>query len=222
MIAAETSFSAGHACLSLLYSNAARFGYQVGPAPVDRALSLAKEAIRLAPNSSHALHARAMAEWLLGRSEVAFATLQVARALNPNDPALSAEIGLRHAKRMNWDTAVSFLEEAYSCNSRHSGQYRMGLFFFHFWHGRPAEALREVSAINTPGIGHFHLAHSAALSEMGQIDDARASLTQAELLSPGLLGRLVDNLTIRQIHPDLIAVIVRALDRINPRKFHAR
>ncbi|MTH61659.1 tetratricopeptide repeat protein [Paracoccus litorisediminis] len=215
-IAADSGFAAGRACLSLLYGNAARFGYQAGPAPLDRALSLAREAIRLAPNSSKAYHARAVAEWFLGQPESALATLQMARALNPNDPELMAELGFRHAKRMVWEIAVPLLEEAYLRNPLQSGQYRMGLFFFHFAHDRPAEALREALAINAPGIGHFHLASCAALSEMGRIDEARAYLAETDRLVPGLRDRLVEDLTFRQIHPDLIAAIARAIGRVDP------
>ncbi|MTH77018.1 hypothetical protein [Paracoccus aestuariivivens] len=215
-IAADPGFAAAYACLSLLYSNAARFGYQAGPAPLNRALDLAHEAIRLAPSSSKAYHARAIAEWFLGQPEVALSTLQLARALNPNDPELMAELGFRHAKRMEWDEAVPLLEEAYLRNPLQSGQYRMGLFLFHLAHDRPTEALREALAINAPAVGHFHLASAAALSEMGHRDEARAYLDKVNQLVPGLRARLAEDLAFRQIHPELIASILRAIDRIDP------
>jgi tetratricopeptide (TPR) repeat protein len=97
-----------------------------------------------------------------------------------------------------------------------SGQYRMGLFLYHFAHGRFALALEEAQAINAPGIAFVHLAVAAALSRLGRRDEAFVSLEEALQLSPGFLARLPQELAFRQIHPELIAVILAAINDINP------
>jgi tetratricopeptide (TPR) repeat protein len=218
-IASDPHFAAAHACLSMLYSNAARYGYDVGAdcaSPLERALELARKAIHLAPSSSRAYHARAIAEWFSGRPEESLRTLQIALSLNPNDPELLAELGFRKAMRMEWESAVPLLEEAYARNPLQTGQYRMGLFLYHFAEGRHEKALQEIRAIDAPGIAYVHLASAASLSELGQLGEARACLDEAERLAPGLRLKLRDDLAFRQLHPALIAIITRAVGRVDP------
>lgn len=216
-IASDPQFAAAHACLSILYSNAARFGYDPGAgcdAPLDRALELARTAIHLAPTSSRAYHARAVAEWFLGMPQQSLDTLQSARSLNPNDPELVAELGLRCAMRMDWETGVPLIEEAYRHNPLQPGHYRTGLFLYHFAQGRPARALREIRAAGAPQIAHVHLAAAAALSELGRMDEARQSLDLSERLSPELRLRMNRDLAFRQLHPALSQMIETAVRRI--------
>ena len=217
-IAAEPGFSAAHACLSMLYTNAARFGYDVGDscaAPLERALDLARKAIRLAPSSSHAYHARALAEWFLGQRDECLQTLKTARALNPNDPELMAEMGFRLAARMDWESGVPLLEEAYARSPLLTGQYRMGLFLYHFAHGRHEQALGELRAVDAPGVGHVHLAAAAALAALGRDDEAHRRLARAEQLATGVFGRLQEDLAFSSFHPDLIAAMAQALSGVN-------
>jgi tetratricopeptide (TPR) repeat protein len=218
-ISGDPHFAAAHACLSMLYSNAARYDYDVSSvfaSPLDRALELARKAIHLAPSSSRAYHARAVAEWFSGMPEESLSTLQIARSLNPNDPELLAEIGFRSAMRMEWETAVPLLEEAYIRNPLQTGQYRMGLFLYHFAEGRYEKALQEAKAIDAPGVAYAHLAAAAALSELGRLDEAKDRLKKAESLAPGLRLKLNEDLAFRQVHPVLIAAITRAVGRIDP------
>ncbi len=220
-IAEDPRFASGFACLSILYSDAARYGYAVPglhDAPLDRALDLARTAIHLAPQSSRAHHARAIAEWFSGRPEASIETLRIARSLNPNDPELMAELGFRNAMRMEWDSAVPQIEEAYLRNPLQSGQYRMGLFLYHFANGRHETALRLTGEIATPGLSLIHLAAAAALSAAGRIDEARHRLHQAEMLFPTLRLNLRQDLAFRQLHPELIEMIVGAIEAIDSRK----
>lgn len=218
-IARDPSFAAAYACLSMLYSNAARYGYRLSidcPQPLDRALELARKAIRLAPNSSRAYHARAIAEWFSGMRDESLASLKNAQALNPNDSELLAELGLRLAMRMDWLLAVPLIEEAYERNPLQTGVYRMGLFFYHFAEGRFENALHEAAAIGTPSVAQVHLAQAAALNRLHRTFEAREHLREAERIAPGIQARLGADLVFRQMHPDLIAAIVDALGRTGP------
>jgi TolB-like protein len=218
-VAEDPRFASAFACLSLLYSDAARYRYDVSDTcvePLDRAMDLAQRAIHIKPNSSCAYRARAVAEWFSGRPENSLATLRTARMLNPNDPEVLAELGFRCAMRMNWETALPLIKDAYERNPRQSGQYRMGLFLYHFAKGEFELALQETAAINTPGIAYVHLAAAAALSRLDRTDEARARLEKASRLAPALLMRLAQDLAFRQLHPDLSDPILAALDDIDP------
>jgi len=213
-IVSDPGFSSGLACLSLLYSNAARFGCRGDQAPPDRALDLARQAIRFAPCCSRAHHARAVAEWVLGQPETALETLRIARALNPNDPEVMAELGLFHAMRMEWDSAVPLLEEVFRRHPDHPGPYRMGLFLHHFAAGRHDLALHEAQATASPGSAHMHLAAAAALAGQGRQGDARLHLDQAERLAPEIGARLAEDPVFRNAHPALIEALRSAIGGI--------
>lgn len=217
-IQSDPRFAAAYACLSLVYSNAARYGYDVASTnePLDRAMELALIAIQLAPNSSRAYHARAVAEWFSGQPESSIETLKFARSLNPNDPELLAELGFRSAMRMDWHTAIPLIEEAYLRNPSQSGQYRMGFFFYHFAHDRFEMALRSISEIRAPGVAVVHIAAAAALVRMGRQEEARARLQIAEELTPELRNTLRCDLSSRQIHPELIELIASAIEDAHP------
>ncbi|MBK0400119.1 hypothetical protein H0I76_13045 [Limibaculum sp. M0105] len=218
-VATDPHFATAFTCLSLMYSNAARYGYDLGPecrTPLERAMDLAKKAIYLAPNSSRAYHARAIAEWFSGMPLVSIATLKIARALNPNDSEIMAELGFRHAMRMEWSLANPLIEQSYERNPLQPASYRMGMFFYHFAEGRYERALSEAIATQAPTVPYVHIAAAAALSGIGRFDEASDRLDEAERLKPNLLRSLRADLTSRQIHPDLVDAIVGAIDRIRP------
>jgi Flp pilus assembly protein TadD/TolB-like protein len=218
VVSENPTFAAAIASLSMLYSNAARYGYDVSAVtaePLAHALVLANRAITLAPNSSRAHHARAIAEWFSGLTDASIATMLTAISLNPNDPELMGELGFRYAMRMDWGQAVPLIEQSYARNPLQSGQYRMGLFLYHFWAGDFQQALRETRAIGAPGVAVVHLAAAAALGEMGRKSEARDELREAERLSPDIRHDLDRNLQSRQIHPDLIAAILKAIGKID-------
>ncbi len=213
----DPHFAAGHACLSLLYSDAARYAIDCGAdvrRPLDRALELAEKAVRLAPSSGRAHHARGVAEWFLGKSGDALRTLKIAHELNPNDPELMAEFGIRSAMRMDWDVAAPLLTESYKRNPLQSVQYRMGLFFHHFWAGDYEKALEEAMLTRTPLIAHPHIACAAALGAMGRRAEGLRYLQMAHDLAPDLLPRLREDLAFRQIHPDLIEAVASAVEQL--------
>lgn len=142
--------------------------------------------------------------------------MQIARSLNPNDPELLAESGFRSAMRMDWKTAVPLIEEAYLRNPLQTGQYRMGLFFYHFAEGRYDTAFQITEDIQAPGVAVVHLAAAAALARAGRKGEARARLGEVERLSPSFQQKLRVDLAFRQIHPDLIDAIAAAIEDTNP------
>lgn len=218
-IAADPGFAMAFACLSMMYSNAARYDYDVGPTgqpPLDRALDLARRAIQLAPSSSRAYHARGIAEWFSGMTEESLETLGTALSLNPNDCEVMSELGLRRAMRLEWDLALPLLTESYRRNPLQPANYRMALFFYNFSLGQFEEALKEADATGAPGIAQVHIACSAALSRLGRMQEARERLRIADRILPDLRTRLTEDLTFRQINPDMVHDIVTAIGNVDP------
>lgn len=217
-IAADPGFAMAYACLSMLYSNAARYDYDVTPIgqpPLERALDLARRAIQLAPSSSRAYHARGIAEWFSGMTDESLETLGIALSLNPNDCEVMSELGLRRAMRLEWDLGLPLLNESYRRNPLQPANYRMALFFYNFSQGQFEEALKEADATAAPGIAQVHVACAAALSRLGRMQEALERLRIADAILPDLRTRLTEDLTFRQINPGLVHDIVTAIGNVD-------
>jgi tetratricopeptide (TPR) repeat protein/TolB-like protein len=218
VIAADPDFAGAHACLSLLYTDADRYGIDCGPdypRPIERALALAGRAVELAPRSGRCHHALGVAKWFSGQPEPALQELKTASSLNPNDSEFLAEFGLRSAMRMQWEAGIPMLIASFERNPLQSGQYRMGLFFFYFASGDYEEALRQALLAEAPMVAHPNIACAAALSRLGRHAEASRHLAEAEAIAPGLFSRLAADLAKRQIHPDLIEMVIGSFDWMN-------
>ena len=217
VIVADPGFAAAHACLSLLYTDAARYGIDCGSElvrPIDRALTLARRAVELAPRSGRSFHALGVAKWFSGQPEAALQHLKLACSLNPNDSSFSAELGVRSAMRMHWDVGVPMLNASFERDPLQSGQYRMGLFFYHFASGEYELAYQQALLADAPSVAHPHLACAAALNRLGRHEEAAPHLEKAEAIAPGLTSRLAEDLRMRQIHPDLIDMVVASFAHV--------
>lgn len=217
VVVEDPSFAEAFACLSLVYTNAVRYGYDVSsqtPDPLGRAAELAEEAIRLAPASSKAFYAQALARWFSHDLNGAMSSLAIAHDLNPNDDEILADLGLRHAVRMHWDEALPLLEQAYDRNPYQSSTYRIALFLFHFMNRRYREALKEAESVKAPMVAHPHLAVATANAELGNLDEARRALDRLEEVSPGYLRDMEADLAIRNVHPDIVKALRSAVDKV--------
>ncbi len=214
VVAMDPTYAEAYACLSQMYSNAARFGYDVGGAvadPLQRAMDLARRAISLAPGSSRGHHALGLACWFSGDVNGSLEALKTGLRLNPNDTEIMADLGLRHAMLTQWDEAVPLLEESYARNPAQPGTYRIGLALFHYFHGRYAAALAEARKIDAPNVIYGHLIEAAAARALGAEKVAEAAVQVILAIDPGYFDHIAQDLQSRSLHPDLICAIMEGL-----------
>jgi adenylate cyclase len=213
-VALEPDYAEAFACLSLLYSSAYRFGHTTEETKLDtldRAQALARRAVDLAPTSSWSHYALGLARWFAGDVEDGIAMLEKGRALNPNDTTILADLGQRYAMRGRWDKAVPLLEDSYARNPSQPGSYRIGLFLFHFMHGRYEEALAEARRVEAPSTVYGHIAVAAAAARLGRKEEAKAALEALVALDPGYGERVHSDLALRSLAPELVREVVDAL-----------
>ncbi|MFG1245168.1 tetratricopeptide repeat protein [Xanthobacter flavus] len=213
-VAVEPDYAEAFACLSLVYSNAHRFRHFVdvsGLDPQERAVALAARAVELAPSSSWARYALGLARWFGGDPDGALEALEMGRALNPNDTTILADLGQRYAMLAQWDKAVPLLAESYACNPLQPGSYRIGLFLYHYFHGRHAEALAEARQVDAPQVLYGHVAIAAAAAELGLTDQAAEAVAAVRALDPDYGWRLAEDLESRFVAPSLVRRLVASL-----------
>jgi adenylate cyclase len=210
----DPSFSEGYACLSQIYSQHARF-MSANPFEVrqhaERAMKLARQALLLSPNSSNAHHALALAFWFAGEPTLSLESYATARALNPADTALMADMGLRCCLLMDWETGVALIEESYRRNPCQSSTYRIGLVLYHFTEGQYEEALRQARILNAPDVVYNALAIAVCAERAGRHDEARQAIERIEQIDASYAERVGFDLAARNVHPALAQDLITAL-----------
>jgi TolB-like protein len=210
----DPTFAEAHACLSQLYSQHARF-MSTTPSDVrkhaERAMHLARRALLLAPNSSNAHHALALACWFSGDTTRSLESYETARALNPADTDLMADMGMRCCLLMDWERGVPLIEESYRLNPCQSGTYRIGLFLYHFSEGQYREGLRQAEMVNAPDVVYNDIAVAVCAERLGLHDRAREAIVRIEGMDPGYAKRVAFDLAARNVHPVLAQDLIAAL-----------
>ena len=93
------------------------------------------------------------------------------------------------------------------------GTYRIGLFLYHYAHGRYAEALAEARRINAPSVLYGHVAVAAAAAELGRDDEAAEAIAAIRSLDPSYGPRVATDLESRHVAPELVARLVAGLKK---------
>jgi adenylate cyclase len=210
----DPTFGEGHACLAQLYGQHARF-MSKSPAELrgyaDRAFIHARQALLLAPNSSHAHHALALAHWFSGDTARSLEAYQTAMSLNPNDTDLMADMGLRYCQLMEWEKGVPLVEESYRRNPCQSSTYRMGLVLYHFSERQYDEAMRQVTLLDAPDVVYHHVMVAACAVRLGDRQRTGEAVACIERMEPDYARRMAFDLASRNVHPRLAQDIILAL-----------
>ena len=215
-IVSEPKYAEAFACLSLLYVDIVRFRYETsisGIEPPERALNLARRAVELAPNSSWARYALGLATWFARDPGGALVIFEAAHALNPNDTTILAELGLRYVLSGELEKGVPLIEESYARNPAQPANYRMGLFFYHYSHGRYAEALAQARQVEMPHVLYGHVAVAAAAAGLGDEAGAAAAIASVLAIDADYGEHVAADLAGRGLAPALAHRLIAGLAR---------
>src|SRR5690606_28155353 len=129
-------------------------------------------------------------------------------AFNPNDTELMAELGMRYVWRNQRERGTALVRDAFARNPAQPSGYRLPLFLDHYVEGRYEAALAEARKISAENIVYGHLAVAVAAGRLGLPDEAMAAVDRILAIDPRYGDKVVADLQTRNIHPDLIPVIV--------------
>ena len=165
----------------------------------------------LAPSSSWAQYALGLAFWFAGEVSHGLDALETGRALNPNDTTIVADLGQRYAMLADWDRAMPLLEEAYARNPAQPGTYRIGMFLYHYAHGRFEEALNEARSVGARHIVYEWVAIAAAAAKLGRSEEAAAAVDAILAINPHYGELVVGDLKARHLEPGLLRAVIDGL-----------
>ena len=113
----------------------------------------------------------------------------------------------------DWDKAVPLLEASYAANPAQPGSYRVGLFLYHYAHGRFAEALAEARRVNAPSVLYGHVAVAVTAAELGRDDEAADAVTAIRGIDPDYGAHAAADLEGRHVAPELVTVLLAGLEK---------
>jgi tetratricopeptide (TPR) repeat protein len=142
-----------------------------------------REALKAAPDDLSALVGLARLYDRDGRGPKAIEVYEQARRAHPSSSLVCNDLGLCYLRQKQREASIQAFRAAVELQPDNA-KYRNNLAAALVDDGRDEEALRELSAVNTPAIAHFNLAY--LLQERGRTADAVQHLQQAVRLDAGL------------------------------------
>lgn len=150
----------------------------------DRALQLALEAVRLAPDDSRCHLYLADVYLFTGRRELALHQVERAIELNPNDANALTRLGLCLAQAGRADEGLAAAHRAIRNNPFHPDYYWSDLAIVAFAAGQFEEALAATRRLAVHGRYWDHARLAACLVKLGRIEEARAAAREVLRLKP--------------------------------------
>jgi len=148
-VKSDPGYSEAWACLSMIYLDEDRLHYNPRPNPVGRAHDAAQQAVALDPTGQHAHHALAAVHFQRHELDAFFAEAERAIALNPNNAALVAGLGMRFHQSGD-ERGIALVKKAMKLDPFVPTGVNFPIAADHFERGEYEEALAAARKINLP------------------------------------------------------------------------
>jgi TolB-like protein/Flp pilus assembly protein TadD len=213
-VAADATYADAWSMLAYVYLDEDRNGFnRIGTAQESamRALQAAERAVALAPESENALEALMDVNHRLGNFEAADRAGRRAIEINPNNPELLAELGIRIFARGRWDEGAEMVRRAAERSMVLPPLNRFTLVFDHYRKGQFDEALTEAKQIQLPQFYGTHMVQAAIYGKLGRQAEARAAVTRLLELRPNYAAEMRDDFRSRHYTDALIDMLADGL-----------
>ncbi len=172
------------ACLSMVYLDELRVGFNPLPDPGRRIMMAAQRSVETGPRTPLAFLALASAQFFVGDLEGFFAAGERAIRLNPNDSTVLATVGMLTAFGGEWERGRAMLDKASALNPHQPGWYHLPMALYHYRKGDDERALREALQVNMPGYYPAHMVLAAIYGQLGREEEARGAARSLLEVSP--------------------------------------
>jgi TolB-like protein len=198
-------YATAWALLSLTYIDELRFRYRIkapSPAPVDLAMEAARRAVELDPQNVRGLQAEMLAFFFRGDVETALSIGARAVEINPSDPELSAEYGLRLALAGEWKHGCDLVAESVRRNPGPLGYYEASLALCSYMQEDYAAAGQWIRASDVQANPLYHLIAAAIWGQLQKTDEAARERRWIEANALDLLKNIRREVALRIHRPE--------------------
>ncbi|SLN58918.1 hypothetical protein TRL7639_03270 [Falsiruegeria litorea R37] len=188
------------AVLSNLYLQQIRFGLSGDRQEIIAAAEAAsRRAVELDPSLAAGHLMQANARFVRGDIEGFRKAGHVAVGLSPNDGAILAHFGMRLAFSGAWDEGLALVDRAIAFNPVHPHWYHFPRVFYEFDQGNYQRALAVLDQIDMPNFLWTPLWSAALHANLGQMEEAQASLNELLRQQPNFAAQADSILAIWQL-----------------------
>jgi adenylate cyclase len=184
----DPDYADAWAALAMLYVDEHNMGWNPNPGlydPLERALSAAQRAVKLAPNNPTAHSRLAFVHFARGDLDKFRVHGERAVALNPNDGDILAYTGAHMIFSGDIDRGLPLVDKAIELNpGYHPGWWDSAKAVGHYVRGEYEQALEAHRYVNMPDFFYAHIWPIAINGMLGRKDAARASLRELERVYP--------------------------------------
>jgi tetratricopeptide (TPR) repeat protein len=213
-IEADPYYARAYASLALLDIDTVRFGFgrdMVKTDPLQEAIDFARLSIELDPTGADGYLALSMALWFARDYEGSIATAKRGLAIDPHNPDLLAELGLRYAMREQWSLSRPLIAEAFARNPAIPSGYRIATFQYHYMHGNYHAALQEALQVKARFVLYAYLCTAAAYGQLGDKAKAQGALAELLKIDPNYGDHVAEDLAKRGVSPRIVQAVVEGL-----------
>lgn len=201
------------AMLAMLYGEEHRFGFNLLPDPLGRALQAAHRAVETAPANHFAWLALAQALYFRKEFDAFRDAAENVLRLNPMDGAAAEYLGHLFAFGGEWERGCALAEKARRLNPNHPGWYWHVHFLDAFRKGEYREALTFINkdGVRRGGADLFRQTQLAAVyGQLGELETANKVLKEALSIDPNLADTVRDSLE-KWYRRELVAQLIDGL-----------
>ncbi len=183
----DHGFGDGFSYLAALDNREFVYGFGKGaddPRALDRALLLARRGIELNPNSARSWQVLSTVLFSRHDTVAAFAAVEKALALNPNDQIIVGEYGGRLITTGEIERGMNVLQSATSAGDARPSWHHFYFFLGYYMRGQLPEASHEADEMTSDTYTHGLFARALMAAVNGDMDKARSTWAKLVALRP--------------------------------------
>jgi adenylate cyclase len=208
----DPNYSMARSRLAFMYVEEQKYGYNVRPQPLERALVEAQKAIELDPQNQDAYYALAIIRYIREKDFEAFrATAEQALALNPNNAWIVGDLGTWMAYSGDWERGKALVRKSMILNPIHQRWLHFPFFLDHYRKGEYREARTVALKINLPQNHMAQAALAAVYGQLGETENARATIDHILAMHPKFADDPRAAFVTRRMPRDLVEAIMDGL-----------
>lgn len=183
-ISRDPGYASAHALLANVYLAEHRYGFNVRPDAIGRAMQMAQAAIRLDPQNAYAHCWLAIVHFFRRENERFEAEAQRALALNSNDPEILADIGHYYAFMGQFERGCELTRHAIALNPLHAGWYHFSFARLHYDRRDYTAVLADIENIDLPNFYWTWLMRIAVFGQLGDTGRATEAIAHLHAIRP--------------------------------------